>query len=182
MERAGLAVALAAVSMGASYGSRVVVLAGPGNNGGDGYVAARYLKERGIAVEVHALAPPQSRVAIRAHRSAVGGRREGAKASRARRGPTLVIDAVFGAGFRGVLSPSPWFRWTPDGAPVLAVDIPADWMRPPARPPVRRSSRSHRHLPRPEGRPPDRSRARIVRPNRNRRHRPGRGSGRVPSV
>ena len=60
MERAGLAVALAAVAMGAAYGRRVVVLAGPGNNGGDGYVAARYLRRRGVAVEVHALAPPKS--------------------------------------------------------------------------------------------------------------------------
>ena len=42
LDRAGLAVALQAVSMGAGYGSRVAVLAGPGNNGGDGYVAARY--------------------------------------------------------------------------------------------------------------------------------------------
>ncbi|MGH3649744.1 MAG: NAD(P)H-hydrate epimerase, partial [Acidimicrobiia bacterium] len=60
MDRAGHAVALAAVRAGASYGSRVVVLAGPGNNGGDGYVAARYLKTRGAAVEVHALAPPST--------------------------------------------------------------------------------------------------------------------------
>ena len=55
MERAGLAVALAAVSMGATYGSRVSVLAGPGNNGGDGYVAARHLARRGVAATVHAL-------------------------------------------------------------------------------------------------------------------------------
>ncbi|MFW2338528.1 MAG: NAD(P)H-hydrate epimerase, partial [Acidimicrobiia bacterium] len=47
MERAGLGVALAAVEMGIGYGSRVIVLAGPGNNGGDGYVAARYLHNRG---------------------------------------------------------------------------------------------------------------------------------------
>ncbi|MFQ5949043.1 MAG: NAD(P)H-hydrate epimerase, partial [Acidimicrobiia bacterium] len=50
MERAGLAVALAAARMGAGYGTRVIVLAGPGNNGGDGYVAARYLCRRGAAV------------------------------------------------------------------------------------------------------------------------------------
>ena len=47
MDRAGLAVALAAVQMGAGYGSRVAILAGPGKNGGDGYVAARYLRRRG---------------------------------------------------------------------------------------------------------------------------------------
>ena len=38
MERAGLGVALAASRMGAGYGSRVAVLAGTGNNGGDAYV------------------------------------------------------------------------------------------------------------------------------------------------
>ena len=47
MERAGLWVALAAVDMGVGYGSRVAVLAGPGNNGGDAYVAAKYLARRG---------------------------------------------------------------------------------------------------------------------------------------
>jgi len=41
MERAGLGVALAAVEMGIGYGDRVTVLAGRGNNGGDGYVAAK---------------------------------------------------------------------------------------------------------------------------------------------
>jgi hypothetical protein len=40
MDRAGYAVALSAVRHGAGYGKRVAVLAGPGNNGGDGYVAA----------------------------------------------------------------------------------------------------------------------------------------------
>ena len=35
MERAGLGVALAAVEIGAWYGSKVIVLAGPGNNGGE---------------------------------------------------------------------------------------------------------------------------------------------------
>ena len=39
MERAGLAVALAAVRLGAGYGKRVAVLAGTGSNGGDGWVA-----------------------------------------------------------------------------------------------------------------------------------------------
>jgi NAD(P)H-hydrate epimerase len=123
MERAGLAVALAAVAMGASYGSRVVVLAGPGNNGGDGYVAARYLRERGIAVEVHALAPPQSRVAIRAHRSAVGAGVR-VKSIEGAAGADLVIDAVFGAGFRGELPPAV-AAWTQTETPVLAVDIPS---------------------------------------------------------
>src|ERR1051326_8304121 len=51
MENAGSAIAQA-VAARQSPGSRVVVLAGPGNNGGDGFVAARLLAERGYAVKV----------------------------------------------------------------------------------------------------------------------------------
>src|SRR4249920_671092 len=50
MENAGRAVADAASRM--LQGHRVVVVAGPGNNGGDGFVAARYLAERGYVVRV----------------------------------------------------------------------------------------------------------------------------------
>ena len=59
MERAGLWVALAAADMGAGYGTRVAVLAGPGNNGGDAYVAAKYLRRRGAAVTIHARGYPK---------------------------------------------------------------------------------------------------------------------------
>ena len=51
MERAGAAVA-DAVRVRFRPDSRIVVVAGPGNNGGDGFVAARLLSERGYGVEV----------------------------------------------------------------------------------------------------------------------------------
>ena len=58
MEQAGLAVAQEAwLSLGVVEGRRILVLAGPGNNGGDGLVAARHLAEWGADVVVYLLAP-----------------------------------------------------------------------------------------------------------------------------
>ena len=59
LERAGLAVAIAATRMGAAYGSKVIVLTGIGNNGGDGWVAARHLRSRGVDVAVRCLGYPR---------------------------------------------------------------------------------------------------------------------------
>ena len=122
MDRAGLAVALAAVRQGAGYGKRVAVLAGPGNNGGDGYVAAHYLARRGVDVVVHALSEPKSPEAVRAAaRARAGGARvvEPSPPS----GPDLIIDAVFGGGSRRGMPPQlgPWMK---ADAPVIAVDFP----------------------------------------------------------
>ena len=125
MDRAGLAVAIAASEMGAGYGSRVIVLAGPGANGGDGWVAARYLAGRGVFVEVEALGYPkgdrsaQRRAAIAAVHAGVRARRLGAP-----RDADLVIDALFGAGFHGTL-PERALPWIDTPAPVLAVDLPS---------------------------------------------------------
>jgi NAD(P)H-hydrate epimerase len=122
MDRAGFAVALAAARHGAGYGKRVVVLAGPGNNGGDGYVAARYLKGRGAAVEVHALTDPRSPEATRA--AALARRRAvPIRGLAAVSGADLVIDALFGGGSRGGL-PREVVAWMSTPAPVLAVDYP----------------------------------------------------------
>jgi len=123
MERAGLGVALAAVEMGAGYGTNVTVLAGPGNNGGDGYVAARYLRQRGAAVTVRALAEAKSDDALWAAGEALTAgvpiRPLGSPVT-----TDLIIDALFGSGFRGVL-PEAVVPWTEKRAPVLAVDIPS---------------------------------------------------------
>lgn len=123
MERAGLGVALAAVGLGSHYGSRVIVLAGPGNNGGDGYVAARYLRQRGVAVQVRALGEPKSHDAIWAKATA-----DAAGVPVRPLGPPepadLIIDALFGSGFHGTL-PDETVPWTEVPAPVLAVDIPS---------------------------------------------------------
>ncbi|MFN8050376.1 MAG: NAD(P)H-hydrate dehydratase [Acidimicrobiales bacterium] len=98
IERAGFAVARSALAlMGGAYGRRVVVIAGPGNNGRDGAVAGRLLARRGAAVIVREASDPGSIPPC-----------------------DLVIDAAYGTGFRGSYT-------APDvgGAPVLAVDIPS---------------------------------------------------------
>jgi NAD(P)H-hydrate epimerase len=125
MERAGLWVALAAVDMGVGYGSRVAVLAGPGNNGGDAYVAAKYLAHRGVSVFVHARGYPKGdfSAARKASTAAVaaGVRLEPFGV------PTpadLVIDGLFGSGFHGRL-PVDVHPWLSHAAPVLAIDVPS---------------------------------------------------------
>ena len=125
MESAGLAVAIQAAGMGATYGSRVVVLAGVGNNGGDGFVAARHLKERGADVVVHCLAFPKGeplvhrRMGVRAARAGVPIEPLGEPVP-----ADLVIDALFGVGFHGTL-PEVVEPWLEHLAPVLAVDVPS---------------------------------------------------------
>jgi len=97
--RAGGAVARAAVAMlGGAYGRRVVVVAGKGNNGADGRVAADRLRRLGVRVEVVETADQPDRLPP----------------------ADLVIDAAFGTGFRGDYTAP-----DPGGAPVLAVDIPS---------------------------------------------------------
>jgi NAD(P)H-hydrate epimerase len=136
MERAGEAVARAAVDLaGGVYGRRAVVVSGKGNNGGDGFVAARHLARWGMRVVVLALEPvedlrePAAANALRLREtdarlrmfSPVVAARELARAD-------VAIDAIFGTGFRG--APEDSFAEAIDaliegGAPVVAVDIPS---------------------------------------------------------
>lgn len=121
MDRAGRAVARAAVAMGMAYGKKAVVLAGPGNNGGDGYVVARLLKERGVGVRVQALAPPRRAAAQRARQRAIEAGVNTGDLSEPE--PVdLVIDALFGGGFRPHSAVTAWIE---SGQRVLAVDIPS---------------------------------------------------------
>ena len=124
MDAAGYAVALSAAAMGVGYASVVHVLAGGGNNGGDGYVAARYLCRRGAAVTVHALSVPKDDSP--AARAAEAARRAGVRVIPlgAVHSGDLIIDALFGTGFRGTL-PDDVVPWIESGMPVLAVDVPS---------------------------------------------------------
>lgn len=132
VDRAGLAAALEAVRLGGvGYGKRAAVLAGPGNNGGDGYAAARYLAGRGAAVDVYALAEPRTEAAAWAREAAVrAGASVRAWSAGPERGCGLVIDALFGGGFRaGGRLPdlSGWAKAAEESGPakVLAVDVPS---------------------------------------------------------
>jgi ADP-dependent NAD(P)H-hydrate dehydratase / NAD(P)H-hydrate epimerase len=97
--RAGAAVAREALDLlGGTYGRRVTVVAGKGNNGNDGRDAARRLERRGVRVRVIPAAEAPDRLPP----------------------SDLVIDAAYGTGFRGTYDAP-----DPAGAPVLAVDIPS---------------------------------------------------------
>src|SRR4051794_41908307 len=74
MERAGAALAEAAYRFAGPVPT--LILCGPGNNGGDGYVAARHLAQRGVAVRIAAGGGPNTGAAqsARSHRTRGGGR------------------------------------------------------------------------------------------------------------
>ncbi len=100
MERAGTGVAEWVHRLAA--GSEVLILCGPGNNGGDGYVAARVLASRGVPVRVAALGEPKTQAAAAA-RAAWGGAVE-ALSGETGAAPVLV-DALFGTGLTRALDP-----------------------------------------------------------------------------
>lgn len=125
MYAAGSAVAAAALKHWPGA-LRFVVLAGPGNNGGDGHVAAGVLRQSGAVVAVYEMAPPATADARRAAaESGVGAEPIGAYLPRA---GDVVIDALFGAGLGRDLSPeiAGLIAGVEDARlPVLAVDMPS---------------------------------------------------------
>ncbi|WP_438382097.1 NAD(P)H-hydrate dehydratase [Asaia sp. BMEF1] len=121
MDRAGWAVAQAVRARFAAC--RVLVLCGPGNNGGDGYVAARYLERAGWPVQVASLAPPREGSAAMEASSRYRGRRTAFTAENARRAD-LVIDALFGAGLdRPPATEVMQVLWA--ARVLVAVDLPS---------------------------------------------------------
>ena len=134
MERAGRAVA-DAVRASHAAGSRVVVVAGPGNNGGDGFVAARLLAERGYRAQV-LLVGEATR--LRGDAALAAKRWTGPVAAAlpaALEAPApadgainVVVDALFGAGLdrppqglpRTIID-----AMNAQSAPIIAVDLPS---------------------------------------------------------
>lgn len=134
MERAGFAVARAAIGLsGGAYGRRAVVVCGKGNNGGDGLVAARHLARRGLRVEVILLDEPSpgapANMLDRLRAEGIAPRRfDGRALGRAVDRSHVAVDALFGTGFRGAVE-GPHAQaietLARGGPPVLAVDIPS---------------------------------------------------------
>ncbi len=125
MENAGRAVA-DAVAIRHPPASRVAVVAGPGSNGGDGFVAARHLAHAGYSVSV-LLVGDMAKL-----------KGDAAEAARRWRGPTtaatpaalsgcaVIIDALFGAGLdRPVEGAAKTMieAMNASGAPIVAVDL-----------------------------------------------------------
>ena len=134
MENAGRAVARAAAVMtGGTYGRRAVVVCGKGNNGGDGLVAARHLTRWGTVATAVLLPDPASlrdpSAEMLSHLREDGGRVRGFESLRRELDRAdVVIDAVFGTGFRGRPEDAPAdaiAAMNDAAAPVVAVDIPS---------------------------------------------------------
>lgn len=126
MQRAGHAVAEAAFDL--AEGGPIVVVAGRGNNGGDGFVAATVLAARGCEVSVMLLC----------RRETLKG--DAADAARDWSGPmlpcdpdalghpALIVDALFGAGLDRPVKGDPRAlidAMNANGAPILSVDLPS---------------------------------------------------------
>src|SRR5580658_9351011 len=130
MERAGLAVADEAARRAKARG-RIVVLCGPGGNGGDGFIAARLLMSRGYEVELGLFG---RREALKGDPALAAARYEGPVLDAAAIDPgggDCVIDALFGAGLardidgeaKAIIERVNAFAR--GGGPVVAVDAPS---------------------------------------------------------
>lgn len=128
MERAGLATAQLARELATDNGKPILIFAGPGNNGGDALVAARYLKQWFFAVTVvfagDAAKLPADAAAAHAQWLAAGGTTSDRLPLTT--GWGLVIDGLFGIGVTRAIEGryADWINIINHlDTPVLAIDI-----------------------------------------------------------
>ena len=122
MQRAGRGIADALRRL--SAGSEMLILCGPGNNGGDGYVAARLLREAGCAVRVAASDAPRSELGIAARKAWAGAVEVLADAMPA----PILVDALFGIGLTRALDDdvaTAFRRLAADARLTIAIDLPS---------------------------------------------------------
>jgi NAD(P)H-hydrate epimerase len=125
MERAGAALA-------EETGRRwpdgpIAVLCGPGNNGGDGFVAARKLVEAGREVRLALLGDREALTGDAAMAAADWSGPVERLAPESAAGAAVVIDALFGAGLTRPVDGAPReaLRNAERGAPIVSVDLPS---------------------------------------------------------
>jgi len=130
MEKAGLAAAEIARDVSGGTGKPVLVLAGPGNNGGDAFVLARHLKQWYFKVTVvfgseESKLSTDAKAALRAWRAAGGGI---AQALPGKQDWGLVVDGIFGIGLEREVT-GRYAEWIATvnacRAPVIAIDVPS---------------------------------------------------------
>jgi hydroxyethylthiazole kinase-like uncharacterized protein yjeF len=124
MQRAAHGLAYAVLDLlGSAYGRRVLLLVGPGNNGGDALYAGAVLARRGCAVEAWLLTGHTHAGGLEALRAAGG--RVGDPGPRSP-SPELVVDGILGIGGRpGLTDTAVEALAHLAGVPVVAVDIPS---------------------------------------------------------
>ena len=127
MENAGRCVAEEVVRR-YPRGSRVVVLCGPGNNGGDGFVCARYLRERGYHVRLALLGRQED---LKRDPKEMARRWDEAiepMTPQSLEGAQIVVDAIYGTGLRdnvaGIVAEM-IEAVTGRSLPVISVDVPS---------------------------------------------------------
>ncbi|HZL40206.1 MAG TPA: NAD(P)H-hydrate dehydratase [Pseudolabrys sp.] len=126
MENAGRATADAAAAL--LQGRRVAIVAGSGNNGGDGFVAARHLNERGVSVRVALVG---DRAKLKGDAALAAGRWNGpveVASPAALTDCDLIIDALFGAGLDRDVDGLPRAMieaMNATAAPIIAIDLPS---------------------------------------------------------
>lgn len=136
MERAGEAVVAAILAeRGDGRPARAAVLCGPGNNGGDGYVIARLLRDRGWEVDLRAFGLPATPDAAEMRRRwlMLPEARVDDDPARWQSRPfrcEVLVDALFGIGLRRPILGLPALRETvaaarPEIGLLVAVDVPS---------------------------------------------------------
>ncbi len=139
MERAGDAIAMQIVQIGfeISLSSGIVFICGSGNNGGDGFVAARLLAEIGFPATIALVCgDPATELAMKAYCDLSGLKNvdvlnledNAGKLMELMSGAAVIVDAVFGTGFHGNLPQhvKDCFDWARKCSAVkIAVDVPS---------------------------------------------------------